>query len=115
MVGGSWFFCGSGDIKLIHILIKCGDIFFVYRLPVKTFFIGAVDDFVVDVSEVAHETNFVSEVLKITVKSVEDDGSTSMSDMAVVIDCDSANIHTDLVCLQGYKGFFISGQGIEDK
>jgi hypothetical protein len=38
-----------------------------------------------------------------------------MSDMAVVIDCDSANIHTDLVCLQGYKGFFISGQGIEDK
>ena len=95
--------------------MKCGDIFLVDRLPVKTFFIGALYDLVIDVGEVAHETNFVSEVLKITVKSVEDDGSTSMSDMAAVIDCDSANIHTDLVCLQGYKGLFISGQGIEDK
>ena len=115
MVGGSWLFCGSCDIKLIHILIKCGDIFFVYRLPVKTFFIGALYDLVVDVGEVAHKTNFVSEVLKITVKSVEDDGGTSMSDMAVVVDGDSTNIHADLVFLQGNKGFFFSGQGIEDK
>ena len=65
-------------------------------LPVHAFFISTVDDLVVDIGEVADEANFVAEVLEITVKGVEDNRGASVTDMAIVVNGNTADVHTDL-------------------
>ena len=97
MVGGFRFFGGGGDIQFPHVFIKCCDVFAVDLLPVHACFIGSVDDLIVDIGEVADEINFVTGVLKITIKSVKDDGGAGVPDMAIVIDGDPAYVHADLV------------------
>jgi len=114
VVGGFRFFSGRCDIELSHVLIKRRDVFAVDLLPVDAFFVGAVDDLVINVGEVAHEVNVVTEVLEITVKSVEDNGGTGVPHMAVVVNGDPAYIHADLLFFQGNEFFFFSGQGVED-
>ena len=96
VVGGFWLFGGRGDVQFPHVFVKRYGIFVGDLLPVHAFFISTVDDLVVDIGEVADEANFVAEVLEITVKGVEDNRGASVTDMAIVVNGNTADVHTDL-------------------
>jgi|AJXC01.1.fsa_nt_gi hypothetical protein len=73
-------------------------------LPVHAFIIGAVDDLVINVREVSDKINFVTKILEITKHCVEDDGSTGVTDMAIVVNGDTAYVHANLFFLKGNNG-----------
>ena len=87
----------------------------IYLLPVNACFIGAIDNLVVDIGEVAHKANFVAKVLEITIKSVKDDSGAGVPDMTIVIDGDSAYVHADLVCYKRNEFLFFPRQGVVDQ
>jgi hypothetical protein len=82
-------------------------------LPAHAFFIGAVDDLVINIREVSDEINFVTKVSEITEHCVEDDGSTGVTDMAIVVNGDTAYVHANLLFFEGNERLFVSGQGVE--
>ena len=65
-----------------------------------------------DISDVAHITHLISNMLEETENYIESDCWTSMSKMSVTIYCRSANIHAHVWRMQWAEHLFFSGQGV---
>ncbi len=95
-----------------HIFVKGADKLFGEEGAVDAAFVGAIDDFVVDVGVVADIGDVISGKLQIAVDDVKDDVGAGMTDMAVVINSNAADVHADVSRPQRHKLFFAATQGI---
>ena len=75
-------------------------------------FMGAGDDFVVDVGDVAHVFERVTARAQVAGDGVKDDHHPCVADVAVVIDGHAADVHADFAGLAWDEGFFLPGQAV---
>ena len=59
MVGGFGLYVGQFDVQFAHVFIESLNVLFGHFLPGSAFFFGPVDDFIVDVGEVAHVVHLI--------------------------------------------------------
>ena len=95
----------SESVERTHVFPELKDVFSGQLLGRDTIFARALDDFVIDVGDVAGERDFVSDVLEITDDEVGDDCRACMTDVSEVIDSRSARVHADLLPLAGDELF----------
>ena len=94
----------------VHLLFHaCGE--GAYRLMVLR---GALYDLVIDVGNVTDVGNLVAKVPEVADNHVEADEGPPMPDMAVVIDGDAADVHSDFSGLDGLELFLFPCKGIVD-
>ena len=112
VVRGAGLMVGALDIEAVHILMEGADIGLGHFLPVPAFLIGAADDLVVHIREVADEGHVQALRAHVADQQVKDDGRAGMPDMAVVVGGDAADVHVHLAGTQGSEGFLFTGKGI---
>lgn len=83
-------------------------------LPVFVFGIGAPDNLVVHVREVAHEGHVKSLAAQEADEDIKDERGARMPDMAEVIDGDAADVHVNLSRADRDELFLASGRCIEN-
>ncbi len=82
-----------------------------HRLAV---FLRAVDDLVVDVGDVAHEVHVVTGSDQVATHEIEHDQHACVTEMAIVINGDAADVHADLAGHPRLEYFLATGQRIVD-
>ena len=92
--------------------MKRRNVFFRHLLPVDVFLVGALDDFIVNVGEVADVVHFVADVLEVAVHGVEYDTGAGVADVAVIVNGDAAYVHADFARCERGEFFFLTGQGV---
>ena len=75
---------------------------------------GALDDLVVDVSDVAHERDAVTGGREMPSRDVECDQHAGVTEMAVVIDRHATHVHADFARHDRLERFLAAGQRIVD-
>ena len=96
--------CGGGAAEHPHVLAerrRCSPP--TPRCAVSAALLGALDDLVVDVGEVADERHLVAEEAQVAVDDVEDDQRARVADVRAVVDGDAADVHADLAGCSGTK------------
>ena len=83
-------------------------------LPVLVFGVGAPDNLVVHVREVAHEGYVKSLAAQEADEDIKDERRARMPDMAEVIDGDTADVHVNLSRADRDELFLASGRCIEN-
>ena len=76
--------------------------------------VGALDDLVVDVGNVAYVGDVIASFAEVSDNHVEDHHDPGMAKVAVIVDRHPADIHADLARLYGFEGVLAAGQCIED-
>ena len=78
--------------------------------------IGAVDDFVIHVGDIAHVGHMLlaEEMAKVAIHHVEHHQHPGMAHMAHVIDRHAADIHADILRIDRLKRGFLPGQVVVD-
>ena len=112
MAGSTGFMTGRKYIQtrfifvhgINHTLGQRGDTFAV--------FIGALEDFIVDISDVTHVVNVVTTLTQIAGDDVEGDHHPGVPQVAVVIHRHAANIHTHFTRHKRGERFFATRQRI---
>jgi hypothetical protein len=94
-------------------LVERGDILARHLLPGSAFLGGALDDFIVDVGEVACVQDVVAQVFQVPENRVEHHRRPSVADMAIVVNRDPADVDAHVIVPEGDEVFLFSGQGIE--
>jgi len=94
--------------------MKRVDVCFCDFLPVFVFGVGAPDNLVVHVREVAHEGYVKSLAAQEADEDIKDERGARMSDMAEVIDGDTADVHVNLSRADRDELFLASGRCIEN-
>ena len=97
---------GAFNAQAPHVLVKGVDKFFRNFLAGQAGFIGAVDDFIVHVREVAHKGHVQAGVAQIAGQHVKNHGGAGMPDMAIIIGGDAAHIHAHFAGSYGNEFFF---------
>ena len=72
------------------------------------------DDLVIDISDVTHVRNIVTERFQKAENDIKDDHDPGMTEMAEVIDRHATNIHAHLAGLNGYEFLFLAAQVVMD-
>ncbi|OPZ86933.1 MAG: hypothetical protein BWY75_02014 [bacterium ADurb.Bin425] len=75
--------------------------------------LGAVDDFVVDIGDVAHIDNVITDKAQIALHCVPDYFFAGMTKVTGVIDCGTAGINFHSLTRDRHKVFFLACEGIE--
>ena len=83
------------------------DIFFVL--------VGAVNDLVVDVRDVAYVRYIVSTGTKITHHHIEYDHGARMSEVRIIVYRQSADIHSHFTGFKRFKRFFLARDAVVDR
>ena len=95
-----------------HICVKCFNKFFSKFLTRNPPLVGPINDFIINIGIVAHISGFISGKLQVTEDDIKNDICASMTDVAVIVDGNTTNIHPDLAGHQWLKVFFLSAHGI---
>ena len=84
------------------------------RVTAFAIFTGSLDDLVIDIGDIAHILNLVTTCTQVTSYHIECHQHSRMSQVTVVIDRHTADIHTNLARLNRDKTLFLARQGVID-
>jgi len=106
------YISGAQDAQLAHglkphVFALGGDV-----IPRATFFIGAVDDLVVDVGDVADEGHLEAAPQQMAADGIEHHQHAGMPHMAEVVHSDAADVHPHLARGQRTQGLLAAGQRV---
>ena len=76
------------------------------------FFIGTIDHFIVDIGEILNVFHLVSAVFQVAAHRIEHDERTRISDMEIIVNGRSADVHGDLTLFDRDKRLLAPGHGI---
>ena len=108
------FDVGAFDAERVHVFVEGVDVRFGDFLPVLMFRIGAADDLVVHVSEVAHEGDVEPLAAQEADENIEHESRARMTDVAEIVDGDAADVHVNFAGTDGNELFLASGRCIEN-
>ena len=77
-------------------------------------FSRAGDDFVVDVGDIAHISERITALAQPAGNHVEHNHHAGMTQVAIVVNGHTANVHTHVFGVDGGEGFFLAGKGVVD-
>ena len=109
---GPWFKVRAAHVQSIHVFMKCINVRIRNLFACPAFFIGAGDDFVIHVGEVADKGDIQPLVPKIAGQHVEHHGRSGVPDMRKIIGGNAAGIHADFSGAGGNEFFFFACFGI---
>ena len=106
-VHGCLFYSQTVSVRKILSYEPVGKLFYGYSLLV-----GTLNHFVVNISKILYEVNFIPPVFKVPSERVKDYKRACVSYVKVVVNRRTAGIHLNLARLNGYKIFFFSRESI---
>ncbi|GAS70066.1 hypothetical protein NGUA39_04215 [Salmonella enterica] len=77
-------------------------------------FIRALDDFVVDIGNVAHIFQLIAEEAQITRNDIERNESTSVANMTEIVNGNTTHVHADFPGMNRFEFLFLARQCIKD-
>ena len=102
------------NVQRIKIFVHFGDHAIHQRHKAFAIFIGAFDDFVVDIGNVAHILQLIAEETQIARNHVKSNKGTPVTDMTEIVNGDSTHVHADFPGVNRLKFLFLACQSIED-
>src|SRR5690606_16340995 len=75
-------------------------------------FLRTLDDLVINVSDIAHIGNIPALGTQKTCHYIKGYQHASVTDMAIIIDSDTTDVHGNLARLQWLENFFLASQGV---
>ena len=112
VLGGFRLDVRAHDPEAVHVLMVGRDVGFRDLRAADALVVGALDDLVVHVREVADEGDFVTLVAQEAHHDVEGHGGTGVSDVGEGVGRDAAGVEADLPLADGREGFLFPGHGI---
>ncbi len=76
------------------------------------FFVGFVDELVVDVGEVLDKSHVIAAIFKVPAQGIKHANRAGVANMDKVIDGRAAGVHFDLARLDRDELLFLSGEGV---
>ena len=77
-------------------------------------FISALNDFIVDIGNVAHVLQLVTKEAQIASDNVEGDEGAAMADMTEIVNGNSTHVHANFPGMNRFKFFFLARQCIKN-
>ena len=96
-------------MKSPHILVKRLDKFFRQFLPRNILRLGTINNLVVYIGEVSYVCDVVPTMLQVTENGIKNNPRPGMTNMAIIVDRDSTNIHSYYVFTHRLKYFLFAG------
>ena len=112
MFGGFGFYIGALHAERVGIFVHGGDKFLRERVDTDATFVGAGNDFVVYVGDVAHIGERVAVLAQPAGNYVKHHQHAGVPEVAVVIHGHAAHIHAHVLRVERDKGFFLAGEGV---
>ncbi len=115
VVGGTRFHVRLEDVEARLVLVHRGDHALGQRVERLAVFIGAVDDLVVDVGDVAHIGQVVTAETQPAGHQVEGNHAAAVADVAVVVHGHAAHVHAHFVAIERLEDFFGLAECVVDR
>jgi len=109
---GARIYTGWFDIQRFQIAFVVLDISLRQLERIRPGLVGAVDNFVIHIGKVHHETHFVPGVFQVSADDVKNQRGHGVADVGAVVYCWSADIHAHLARFQRAKLFFFASQRV---
>ena len=106
VLGGARLDVRAQDVQRVEILVHLGDELLSQGLGAHPALVGAADDLVVDVGDVADVGHVVAAVAQVPDDDVEVDERARMPDVAQVVHGHSAYVHPDLSLVDRLEDLF---------
>jgi hypothetical protein len=114
VLGGPGLDVGRQHAERGHVLLEGGDVALGQLAGRDPFLVGAADDLVVDVREVAHEGDAIAREPQIARDDVEHHQHPGVADVGEVVDRHPARVHLDLARGQGDELFLHARHRVVD-
>ena len=111
-VGDTGVHVSAADAQRVGVGEIFFDVFVCDFFGGAVFFVGTVDDFIVDVGEILNEGHIVADVFEIAAQHVEHDKGSGVADVKIIVDRRAAGIHFDFPSFDGFKGFLAVGHRV---
>ncbi|MNR14934.1 hypothetical protein D3C85_1314340 [compost metagenome] len=115
MPGGARLLVRAQDIEACLVLVHGGDHAIDQRLEGLAVVVGALDDLVVDVGDIAHIGHLIATLAQPAGDHVERHHHPRVTDMAEVVNRHAAHVHAHLVVHQRFEDVFAFGQRVVDR
>ncbi|MNQ97905.1 hypothetical protein D3C85_1135730 [compost metagenome] len=102
------------NIQGIKIFVHFGDHAIHQRHKAFTIFIRAFNDFVINVGDVTHVLERITEEAQVTRDHVKGDKSTPVTDMTEIVNSNTTHVHADFPGMDRFKFLFLARQSIKD-
>ena len=112
MFGGFGFYIGALHAQRVGIFVHGGDEAGGELLDGFAVFVGAGDDFVVYVGDIAHIGERVAVLAQPAGNHVKHHQHAGVPEVAVVIHGHAAHIHAHVLRVERGEGFFLAGEGV---
>ncbi|VGO98743.1 hypothetical protein SB00610_00516 [Klebsiella quasipneumoniae subsp. similipneumoniae] len=105
---------GTQNIQSVKILVHFGDHPIDQRDKAFAVFISALNDFVVDIGDIAHVLQLIAEKTQITRHNVKRDEGTPMADVTEIVNGNTTHVHADFPGMDRFKFLFLARQCIKN-
>ncbi len=105
---------GTQNIQGVKILVHFGDHPIDQRDKAFAVFISALNDFVVDIGDIAHVLQLIAEKTQITRHNVKRDEGTPMADVTEIVNGNTTHVHADFPGMDRFKFLFLARQCIKN-
>jgi hypothetical protein len=114
VLGGLGFDVRPQDAEAVHVGVEGVDVGVGDGLEIRALTVRPINDLVVHVGEVADKGHLHADVAQVADQDVEDHGRAGVSDVAVVIGRDAADIHGHMAGLERDEFFLFPGEAVVD-
>ena len=105
---------GTQNIQRVKIFVHFGNHAIDQRDKAFAVFISALNDFVVDIGDIAHVLQLIAEKTQIARHDVKGDEGTSMADMTEIVNGNTTHVHADFPGMDRFKFLFLARQCIKN-
>ena len=114
LLGGARSHIGVLHVHGVHVVKEGLRIFCGNLGCASAFFVGLLDDLVIDVGDVGDELHVEAAPRKIAADDIEADKRTSVADMDIVVHGGTAHVHADLPVLERLERHLLAKFGVVD-
>jgi len=109
-----WLCVGLFDAEHLGVFVHFGDKTLGECIKGFAIFVGALDNFIVDISDITDVIHVESAVAQVTRDHVERNHDTGMPQVTEIVDRHTTHVHADLAGYEWFEFFFLSGQGVKN-
>ncbi len=100
------------DIQIIQVTLVFLDILFRQQEWIHALLVGTGNNLVIHIGEIHDKRDCIAAIFQVPADDVKYQRRHGMTNMRLVVDCWSADIHADFPRFNGFKFFFLPGERI---
>ena len=104
-----WLFCRDTDSQFTHVFVIGLNVFCRNHITRHTLFVGSLDDLVIHIREILHKGHVIATRFQVTTKYVEHQCAARMTDVTIVIDRHTTDVHPNFIRFDQFEYFLPTG------